>query len=383
MPEVTHSSTTQMSGNALADHILDGSYGFQTSNATVNISDVEHNMYIDGQSIISDGTLVLTTNASKKIIFGVDSTEYLQITTDGALDILSEKLLINGNSGASNQVLTTDGFGNISWATPITQQNAFGNITISGQDTVQADQAGDSLNLVAGSGITINSNGSTDTITISSSGTGSGGPGFRYINVGSDSVEADNASGAVEFIAGSNVTLNADASNDTITISANTSGELNQNSFKNIATTNQNTVTAGATEDTLRIESEENTSLDSRYKSDRDKVTITTDTTNNEVKVTSNVPKTLSLSSKVPIILQAGEGAGVPLRNKFFNVATSDPVSGSGGYVGVSTRSIPVLQSNGTLADILMPAKTDNSTLQLSIVQTNGSEEILDMEVAE
>lgn len=383
MPEVTHSSTTQMSGNALADHILDGSYGFQTSNATVNISDVEHNMYIDGQSIISDGTLVLTTNASKKIIFGVDSTEYLQITTDGALDILSEKLLINGNSGASNQVLTTDGFGNISWATPITQQNAFGNITISGQDTVQADQAGDSLNLVAGSGITINSNGSTDTITISSSGTGSGGPGFRYINVGSDSVEADNASGAVEFIAGSNVTLNADASNDTITISANTSGELNQNSFKNIATTNQNTVTAGATEDTLRIESEENTSLDNRYKSDRDKVTITTDTTNNEVKVTSNVPKTLSLSSKVPIILQAGEGAGVPLRNKFFNVATSDPVSGSGGYVGVSTRSIPVLQSNGTLADILMPAKTDNSTLQLSIVQTNGSEEILDMEVAE
>jgi len=383
MPEVTHSSTTQMSGNALADHILDGSYGFQTSNATVNISDVEHNMYIDGQSIISDGTLVLTTNASKKIIFGVDSTEYLQITTDGALDILSEKLLINGNSGASNQVLTTDGFGNISWATPITQQNAFGNITISGQDTVQADQAGDSLNLVAGSGITINSNGSTDTITISSSGTGSGGPGFRYINVGSDSVEADNASGAVEFIAGSNVTLNADASNDTITISANTSGELNQNSFKNISTTNQNTVTAGATEDTLRIESEENTSLDNRYKSDRDKVTITTDTTNNEVKVTSNVPKTLSLSSKVPIILQAGEGAGVPLRNKFFNVATSDPVSGSGGYVGVSTRSIPVLQSNGTLADILMPAKTDNSTLQLSIVQTNGSEEILDMEVAE
>lgn len=383
MPEVTHSSTTQMSGNALADHILDGSYGFQTSNATVNISDVEHNMYIDGQSIISDGTLVLTTNASKKIIFGVDSTEYLQITTDGALDILSEKLLINGNSGASNQVLTTDGFGNISWATPITQQNAFGNITISGQDTVQADQAGDSLNLVAGSGITINSNGSTDTITISSSGTGSGGPGFRYINVGSDSVEADNASGAVEFIAGSNVTLNADASNDTITISANTSGELNQNSFKNISTTNQNTVTAGATEDTLRIESEENTSLDNRYKSDRDKVTITTDTTNNEVRVTSNVPKTLSLSSKVPIILQAGEGAGVPLRNKFFNVATSDPVSGSGGYVGVSTRSIPVLQSNGTLADILMPAKTDNSTLQLSIVQTNGSEEILDMEVAE
>lgn len=383
MAEVTHSSTNQMSGSSLADHILDGSYGFQVSNATVNVSDVEHDMYLDGQSIVSDGTLVITTNASKKLIFGTDSTEQVQITTDGSLDILSEKLLINGNSGSSGQVLTTDGFGNISWTTPSTTSNSFGNIVISGQDTVQADQGGDTLTFVAGSGISLSSNGSTDTITISSTGTGSGGPAFRYVKVGNTTVEADNSNGDIELIAGSNVSISADSSADTITISANTDGELNQNAFKNIASTNQNTVTAGSSEDTVRFESEEETNLDSRYKSDRDKITITTDTTNNEVKVTSNVPKTFSMASKVPIILQVGESAGVPLRNKFFNVTTSDPVSGGGTSVGLSTRAIPILQSDGTEQDVLMPAKSDNSTLQLTIQDSSGTDQVVDMEVAE
>ena len=383
MADVTHSSTTQMSGSSLADHILDGSYGFQVSNATVNISDSEHDMYLDGQSIVSDGTLVITTNASKKLIFGTDSTKQVQITTDGSLDILSQKLLINGNSGSSGQVLTTDGFGNISWTTPATQSNSFGNIVISGQDTVQADQFGDTLNFVAGSGINLSSNGTTDTITISSTGTGSGGPAFRYVKVGNTTVEADNSNGDIELIAGSNVSISADASADTVTISASTDGELNQNAFKNIASTNQNTVVAENSEDTVRFESEERNDLDSRYKSDRDKITITTDASNNEVKVTSNIPKTFSMASKVPILLQIGESSGVPLRNKFFNVTTSDPVSGGGTSVGLSTRAIPVLQSDGTEQDVLMPAKSDNSTLQLTIQDSSGSNQILDMEVAE
>ena len=383
MADVTHSSTNQMSGSSLADHILDGSYGFQLSNATVNISDSEHDMYLDGQSIVSDGTLVITTNASKKLIFGTDSTKQVQITTDGSLDILSQKLLINGNSGSSGQVLTTDGFGNISWTTPATQSNSFGNIVISGQDTVQADQFGDTLNFVAGSGINLSSNGTTDTITISSTGTGSGGPAFRYVKVGNTTVEADNSNGDIELIAGSNVSISADASADTVTISASTDGELNQNAFKNIASTNQNTVVAENSEDTVRFESEERNDLDSRYKSDRDKITITTDASNNEVKVTSNIPKTFSMASKVPILLQIGESSGVPLRNKFFNVTTSDPVSGGGTSVGLSTRAIPVLQSDGTEQDVLMPAKSDNSTLQLTIQDSSGSNQILDMEVAE
>ena len=126
----THTSTGQMSGHASAEHILDGSYGYSLSNAVLKLVDAEHNLHLDGQTLTSDGTFVINTSASKKLIFGVDDTERLQITTDGALDILSGKLLINGNSGSSNQVLTTDGTGNISWSTPITQENDFKTLSV-------------------------------------------------------------------------------------------------------------------------------------------------------------------------------------------------------------------------------------------------------------
>ena len=89
------------------------------------------------------------------------------------------------------------------------------------------------------------------------------------------------------------------------------------------------------------------------------------------------------MASKVPVVSASGVQQGVPLRNKFFNVATSDTVSGGGGYVGVSTRSIPLLLSSGSLADVLMPAKSDNSTLQLTVTNSSGSNQIVDMEVSE
>ena len=103
----THTSTSQMSGDGAADHILDGSFGFNLSNAVLKLIDSEHNLHADGQTIISDGTFVIGTNASKKLIFSTDDTERIQITTDGALDILSQKLLINGNAGTSGLMLTT------------------------------------------------------------------------------------------------------------------------------------------------------------------------------------------------------------------------------------------------------------------------------------
>ena len=50
-------------------------------------------------------------------------------------------------------------------------QNAFSNIGVSGQDTVAADSATDTLNLAAGSNVTITTNASNDTVTIASTDT--------------------------------------------------------------------------------------------------------------------------------------------------------------------------------------------------------------------
>ena len=379
----THTSTSQMSGDAAADHILDGSFGFNLNNAVLKLIDSEHNLHADGQTIISDGTFVIGTNASKKLIFSTDDTERIQITTDGALDILSEKLLINGNAGSSGQMLTTDGFGNISWSTPVTQENAFKTLAVSGQSNVVADQAGDTLNIAAGTGISISTNASTDTITITNTNTSAGSEAFRTIVAGGTTIQADNNTDTLTLTPGSNVTFTVDANNDSITINANTDGELNQNAFTQVQSTNQNTLSADSTSAALKFNSENNTSVDSRYDSNRDKVTVTTDTSTNEVKVTNNEPKTFSMASKIPIVMHSGATQGMPLRNKFFNVATTDPVSGGGSSVGVSTRSIPILKSDGSTADVLMPAKTDNSTLQLTVLNTSGSNQTMDMEVAE
>ena len=384
MADVTHTSTTQMSGSLSADHILDGSYGFTTSNATVKIASVDDNLFLDGQTIISDGTFVIGTNASKKVIFATDSTAVAQFTTDGALDLLSGKFLLNGTTGNANQILKTDGYGNLSWTDQPSQQYAFGSFTISGQDTVQAGNLSEALNLVAGTGISLTTDASNNRITITASG-GGVSDAFKTINAGGTDIVADSSSDTLTLVAGSNVTISTDSSTDTITISASTSGDANQNAFQNVAATGQNTIQAGNTTDTVTFDSEDDTTTDARYADDRDTVTLTTDTATNKMMLKNNIPKTFSMSSKVPVVAQTGTNTGVPLRNKFYNVTTSgvNNISGGGTSLGVSTRALELTNSSGTTSDVLMPAKSDNSTLMLSILDSSGTTHTIDMDVAE
>ena len=384
MAEVTHTSTTQMSGSQLADHILDGSYGFQTSNATLKLASVDDNMFFDGQTIISDGTFVIGTNASKKVIFATDSTAVAQFTTDGALDLLAGKLLIDGNTGSANQVLRTDGYGNISWVDQPSQQFAFGSFTVSGQDTVTSSNLSQALNLVAGSGISITTDNSNSRITITASG-GGVSDAFKTIAAGGNNIVADSSSDTVTLVAGSNVTISSDPLSDTITISASTSGDANQNAFQNVAATGQNTIQAGSTTDTVTFNSEDDNTMDSRYAPDRDKVTLSTDTSTNKMTLKNNIPKTFSMASKVPVVDTNGDSANVPLRNKFYNVSTSgvSGISGGGANLGVSTRALEVTDSSGTVNDVLLPAKSDNSTLQLTVTDKTGTTHLIDMDVAE
>lgn len=384
MAEVTHTSTTQMSGSQLADHILDGSYGFQTSNATLKLASVDDNMFFDGQTIISDGTFVIGTNASKKVIFATDSTAVAQFTTDGAFDLLSGKFLLEGTTGSANQVLKTDGYGNLSWTDLPSQQFAFGSFTVSGQDTVTSSNLSEALNLVAGTGISLTTDASNNRITITASG-GGVSDAFKTINAGGTDIVADSSSDTLTLVAGSNVTISTDTSTDTITIAASTSGDANQNAFTNVAATGQNTIQAGSTTDTVTFDSEEETNTDARYADDRDKVTLETDTATNKMMLKNNIPKTFSMSSKVPVVAQTGTNTGVPLRNKFYNVTTSgvNNISGGGTSLGVSTRALELTDSSGTTSDVLMPAKSDNSTLMLSILDSSGTTHTIDMEVAE
>lgn len=103
-------------------------------------------------------------------------------------------------------------------------QNAFSNVAVSGQTTVAADSKTDTLNLAEGSNIQITTNASTDTVTISVTGIESGAEvnqnAFSNVKVGSTTIAADSKTDTLELVAGANVTLTPDSTNDKVTIAA-------------------------------------------------------------------------------------------------------------------------------------------------------------------
>ena len=183
MSLVTHQNTsTKMltnSSGASGWTFEDGVSGIQVSNATVHIesdgalsSGGNSFLYLDGMSVLSNQTLTVGTTAEYPIFLAAYGVPSIKINTDGMVDILSAKLKINGDTGTANQVLKTDGNGNISWTNPQTLPNSFNTISVSGQNNVVADSTSDTLTLVAGTNITITTNSTSDTITINSTASG-------------------------------------------------------------------------------------------------------------------------------------------------------------------------------------------------------------------
>jgi len=97
-------------------------------------------------------------------------------------------------------------------------QNAFSNVAVSGQTTVEADAKTDTLTLVAGTGVTITTDATTDSITITNSATGANAFGNVAVS-GQTTVEADSTNDTLTLAAASsNIVLTTDASTDTVTI---------------------------------------------------------------------------------------------------------------------------------------------------------------------
>ena len=201
------------SGNTTTNRIdNDGNKLYITYSGSSRALEIDNST---GAVVLKHGTNTKLTTTST----GVQSTGTVNVNGAFALPT---------SDGSSNQVLQTDGSGNVSWAT-VTASNssglvseAFKNILVSGQSNIVADSATDSLTFAAGSGITLTTNASSDTITITNSAVGDSA--FKTIAVsGQTSVVADSTTDTLTLAGTNGVTITTDASSDTITFDGSTS----------------------------------------------------------------------------------------------------------------------------------------------------------------
>ena len=340
--------------------------GFQTENYTTKIESYQDILYLDGKSIFSDGALSIGTSSSNPIYLGTDSNAHFKIETDGTINFLSGKMSIDGDTGSVGQVLSTDGSGNLSWQTVDFTQYAFSNIAVSGEVNIQASSTSDTLTFAAGSGIDIATSGST--VTISSDSTAHNT--FKFIapldgagSTSGNTITADSQNDTLTFVAGSGISLSFDENNDKITFEASQAGETNQNAITSIGVSGQSTLSASQSSDAINFDSV----------SDRNIVEITTDTANKKVNFKTKLPRTLSMSGRIPTRISDGTLSGMPINNHFINQTVSGTVSSGGtSSIGFSTRAVVCNKADGTVKKVPMPASSNNSLL-FTLTEADGS----------
>lgn len=188
------------------------------------------------------------------------------VAADGKTDTL------NLEAGTGITITTNATTDTVTITNSATGANAFGNVAVAGQNTVAADSTNDTLTLAAGTGITITTNDTTDTVTITSSVTAPNTFGTIAV-AGQNSVVADSTTDTLTLTAGTGITITTDDTTDTVTITNSATGA---NAFGNVAVAGQTTVAADSTNDTLTLAAGTG-------------ITITTNDTTDTVTITNSV----------------------------------------------------------------------------------------------
>lgn len=344
--------------------------GLQTNDATIRIqsgdgsSIPQSNLYIDGKSIISDKTLSIGTTGQKELHLGTNGTQWVKITESGYLDF--QKLTINGSQGTAGQQIRNAGSGTIEWYTP-DNRNSFATVTVGGVN-VNSDSVGANLSLVAGSNVSLAADDSTNTVTINATQPNV----FQNLSVsGQTTIAADALSDTLNIEAGTGIQITTDAVTDTLTITNTVTAQAAADAvFKTITTTGQANVIAGSATDTLTLGA--GTGIE-----------ITTNDASSEISFRNEALERLSKEGFLTYTKTDGTTDKMALRNFFVNNSTSLPVNGGGASVGLSTRAMRLLQSDGnTFKFMIMPANSNGESLVFTYKKSDGTTVTKDITMA-
>ena len=349
-------AASSFNGFAVADGVIQVQSG---DGSTIPQS----NLYIDGKSIISDKTFAIGTTGQKELHFGTNGTQWVKITESGYLDF--QKMTINGSQGTAGQYIRNAGNGTIEWST-IDSNNAFGTITVGGT-SLDAGSVGDSVTVTAGDNITLTPDSSTNTLTIAATQPNI----FSTISVsGQDNITIDQASDTLNFASGTGIAITTDASTDTITITNTGTSGTTEDVFKNISVSGQATVSADSSTDTLTFVAGSG-------------MAITTDDSSDSITFTADQSRLLSPLGYFSFTDNNGSSSELPLKNFFINKTFSGGVNGGGTSVGMATRAIRMLESDGSTYDfVIMPANSSGDSLTFTFTQSDGTQVTKDITMA-
>ncbi len=364
--DTTYSNATQSADGLMSsidktklDGIATGAEVNQNSFSNVKVGDsiIEADDKTDTLELVAGSNVQITPDATNdKVTISATDTTYSDATQSVAgLMSSTDKTKLDGIATGAE-----------------VNQNAFSNVKI-GDTIVEADSKTDTLEFVAGSNITITPDADTDKITITATDTTYSNAtqsvsglmsstdktkldsvetgaevnqnSFSNVKIGSIVLEADSKTDTVELIAGTNITLTPDATNDSVTIIAtdttysdattSTSGlmsgadktkldgiatgaEVNQNAFSSIDVTQgteTTNISADAKTDKLTFVAGSNVTL--TPDATNDKITIAaTDTTYSDA--TTSASGLMSATDKTKL---NGVATGAEVnQNAFSNV---------------------------------------------------------------
>lgn len=238
-----------------ADAVLVSDTGTQTlSNKTISLANnTVSGTLAEFNTAVTDADLASIAGAETLTNKTLTSPVLNTATADNLT--LTGTLTANAAVGSAGQVLKSTGTG-VQWANE-SGGSSFSTITVAGQSNVVADSASDTLTLIAGDNVTLTTNATNDSITISATGGGGGSSNsFATIAVsGQSSVVADSSTDTLTLVAGSGISITTDATTDTLTIT-NTGGGgggVASDSFKTISVYGQSNVVADSATDTLTL----------------------------------------------------------------------------------------------------------------------------------